>query len=394
MLFHFIKNLKKEMCMKMKQMCMLAMAALFLAGCTHTKAPQRMISLQQELSQKQAQIEELQKASDQKDAYLSEYKEQLMQKDQALAEMHEQKTSDMSMQTPMTPPEEVLLPPKAKVGECYARVFVPPTYTTEQEQVLKKGESETLAVIPAKYGEKEEQVLVKEASEMLTTIPAQYTWKADEVMVSEASTRLVTVPAVYEWQEEKILLKAAHQEWKKGRGPTEKIDNTTGEIMCLVEVPAVYKTVRKQIMTTPPTTKEVMIPAQYKTVKKRVLIAEPRIERVTIPAEYKTVKVKTLLEPARTIVKKIPAEYATVTRTVKTTEGHLEWKRILCETNTTPDVIKKIQNALRTKGYDPGPLDNAYGPLTKKAMVKYQQDNKLATGAITFETLESLGLIR
>ena len=190
------------------------------------------------------------------------------------------------------------------------------------------------------------------------------------------------------------MLKPAHKEWKKGRGPTERVDNTTGEIMCLVEVPAVYKTVRKQIMTTPPTTKEVTIPAQYRTVKKRVLVAEPRVERVVIPAQYKTVKVKTLLEPARTAVTKVPAEYATVTRTVKTTEGHLEWKRILCETNTTPDVIAKIQKALDAKGYDPGPLDGIYGPLTKKSMVKYQQDNKLATGAVTYETLEHLGLIR
>jgi hypothetical protein len=29
-----------------------------------------------------------------------------------------------------------MLPPQAQPGECYARVFVPPTYNTATEQVL------------------------------------------------------------------------------------------------------------------------------------------------------------------------------------------------------------------------------------------------------------------
>jgi hypothetical protein len=58
--------------------------------------------------------------------------------------------------------------------------------------------------------------------------------------------------------------------WKKGRGPIEKIDAATGEIMCLVEVPATYK-----VMDTPPTTREVTVPAEYKTVKVQKLSRLP-----------------------------------------------------------------------------------------------------------------------
>ena len=41
-----------------------------------------------------------------------------------------------------------LLPPGAEPGECYARLFVPPTYRTETEQVLKHQASERLEIIP------------------------------------------------------------------------------------------------------------------------------------------------------------------------------------------------------------------------------------------------------
>ncbi|MBL7054487.1 bifunctional phosphoribosylaminoimidazolecarboxamide formyltransferase/IMP cyclohydrolase, partial [Candidatus Woesearchaeota archaeon] len=34
-----------------------------------------------------------------------------------------------------------------------------------------------------------------------------------------------------------------------------------------------------------------------------------------------------------------------------------EWRQVLCETNTTPDVISKLQSALIAKGYNPGPVD-------------------------------------
>lgn len=44
---------------------------------------------------------------------------------------------------------------------------------------------------------------------------------------------------------------------EKGRGPVEKLDQATGEIMCLVEVPAEYRTVTKRVQVSPPGAREV-----------------------------------------------------------------------------------------------------------------------------------------
>jgi hypothetical protein len=76
------------------------------------------------------------------------------------------------------------------------------------------------------------------------------------VTTREASERVETIPAKYEEVEEKVLVEEAHSVWQKGRGLIEKVDNTTGEIMCLVEVPASYKTVRKQVVVKPATVRE------------------------------------------------------------------------------------------------------------------------------------------
>ncbi len=88
----------------------------------------------------------------------------------------------------------------------------------------------------------------------------------------------------------------------------------------------------------------------------------------------------------------IPAEYQTVTKQQKISEGELEWREVLCETNTTPDVISKLQSALISRGYNSGPVDGAYGPITERAVKKYQKDKGLGTGGITYETLKHLGL--
>ena len=66
-------------------------------------------------------------------------------------------------------PAGELLPP-AKPGECYARVFIPPTYETRSEEMLKRGASEKLEVIPARYETATEQVLVKAASTRIEVV--------------------------------------------------------------------------------------------------------------------------------------------------------------------------------------------------------------------------------
>jgi hypothetical protein len=243
--------------------------------------------------------------------------------------------------------KEAMLPPStAKAGECYARVFVTPRYQTVTERVLNR-----------------------QASERVETIPARYEVVEEKVLVRQASKRLEEVPAEYGWVEEKVLVEAAQTIWKEGRGIIEKVDNTTGEIMCLVEIPASYQTVRRQVVVKPATTREIEIPAEYQTVKVTKMVSAPQEKRIPIPEEYQT-----------------------VTRTEKVSDGYMEWKRVLCETNLTPDVVSKIQVALMKAGHNPGAIDGVMGSQTQMAIKSFQKQKGFAEGDLTYETIESLGV--
>lgn len=205
----------------------------------------------------------------------------------------------------MIPAGAQSLPPNAEPGKCYARVWEEPTYRTVTEQVLRREAGERIEIIPAKYEWVEEKVLVRAAFDKEEVIAPQYESTSEKILVKPASTR-----------------------WKKGRGLIEKVDNFTGEIMCLEEVPAEYKTITKQVLRTPASTK-----------------------LVNVPAEYKVVKVKKLVSPAQEKRIPIAAQYETVTKTVLESDGRMAWKSVLCETNAPPNFQAKSRgvNAIHTQ---------------------------------------------
>ena len=112
-----------------------------------------------------------------------------------------------------------------------------------------------------------------------------------------------------------------------------------------------------------------------------------------IPAEYETVTRRVVKTPATTRSIDIPAEFTTVTRrNLVRKGGFTEWREIVCASNVTTSMVRAVQDALRTRGYDPGPTDNVMGARTKAALVKYQKEEGLPVGNLDYETLKSLGV--
>ena len=162
--------------------------------------------------------------------------------------------------------------------------------------------------------------------------------------------------------------------------------------MCLVEVPPEYATVERTVLRTPATVRAVEIPAEVITVTKEVMVEPPTTRAIDVPAEYETINVQRLVEPARETRTKIEPEFMEVTQTEKVTDSFLEWRSILCETNTTPDVIQRVQIALSDAGYDAGPSDGSLDGKTLEAIEAFQLDQGIASGQLTMETLERLGV--
>jgi hypothetical protein len=310
---------------------------------------------------------------------------------------------------------------------------------------------------PAKFEQKDKEVLIKEEAEDYKITEAAFEDDVETVTVKESYTVKSLVKAVYDTVEEKIEIEPAKAVWKKGTGLVERIDNTTGEIMCLVEVPPKYEVLTKTILKTPATIEETEvpavtkdipvkklvsdaeqekvkidaeytkvvtrakvedaqftwrdvaeggdgtytghqiclkdIPAKFTTISKQVLDTPASVEEEKVSAEFKTIKVEKVATSAEVKTDKIPAVTKTIEKRVKISDERLEWRRVLCKTNMTPEMNKKIQQALKDAGFYNGPVDGSIGRGTLSAVERYQKDKDLPRGGLTIKVLEDLGVM-
>lgn len=296
------------------------------------------------------------------------------------------------------------LPPMADAGECFARVLIPETTEVLTEQVIDREASFEINVIPAQYETITEQRLVKEETVEYRTVPAVFETVTEVIEVEPAREVVQVVPAQYETYTEQVLVRDAYTTWKPGAGlygrstttsagvvPTGMDAVATGELLCMVQVPAQYDTVTRTRLVSAESTNVQVIPAVTKTVTKQVVVEPPRIEEVVIPAVFETVDVERLVTAAREERIEIPATYKTVEKRVVTGGGGLEWREVLCDTNTTSAKIREVQQALTAAGYQ-APADGAFGPTTLRAMENFQRANGLPVGYLTVSTVEALGV--
>lgn len=298
--------------------------------------------------------------------------------------------------------QEADLPPEADAGACFARVLIPETTRVVTEQVIDRPESTEVKVIPAQFESITEQVLVKEETKEYRVIPATYETVSQQVLVEEERTETVIIPAEYETYTEEVLVRDAYTTWKPGAGLFGRaadpngvsIDGSavaTGELLCKVVVPAQYDTVTRTRVKSQERTETNIIPARYETVTKEVVAQPAQVVEEIVPAVYESKTVERMVAPARQEQIIIPATYKTVEKSIVTGGGGLEWREVLCDTNTTKAKIREIQAALTAAGYRT-PADGDYGPSTQRAMEAYQRANGLATGYLTVDTVRMLGV--
>ncbi len=136
---------------------------------------------------------------------------------------------------------------------------------------------------PAKYEKITKKILAAEPTEKVISVPAKYRTVSKKILVSEGTEKLIKEPAQYKTVKEKVLIAPSRTEWKKVT--CEDRGCNQSEVVCLVEIPATYKVISKQVVAKP-----------------------ARVRKVTTPPVYKTVQVQELVEPATTKTVPIPGE--------------------------------------------------------------------------------------
>ena len=268
----------------------------------------------------------------------------------------------------------------------------PPSSATEPAQQLVKPARERLEYSQAVYEDAEERVLVKPASKRVTVVPAQYGEAQEKVLVREAYRRQIEVPALYNTYYDRVMDRPARDVWKPGRGKVEKVDPTTGEILCLVHEQAVYKTVERKELFRAASQRYEDVPAQYATVRKTVLKTPESVQEVEVPAEYQTVKVRRLVKAPEPVKVPVPAVYTTVNKQVMVRPERTEWVQVLCDVNATPAKITQVERALRARGYRVR-IDGEIDEVLTICVKQFQHQNGLRpTGLMTADTLAKLGV--
>lgn len=191
------------------------------------------------------------------------------------------------------------LPPNAKPGECYAKVFIPDQFDTRAEKVCVREPSERLEVVPAKYEWVEERVCVREASTRLEQVPAEFATR---------DLRIQTDPGNTGWQVERTAYCVDDlNSNSNSRLVADQNVRWAEDMYCLRTQEPQYQTVQTQVVVKPPTVREVTIPAEFETVRRQKLVAPATTKRIPIPAEY-----------------------ATVQKTFKVADSKVEWRRVPC----------------------------------------------------------------
>ena len=238
------------------------------------------------------------------------------------------------------PPQEAAStcahPQGAVPGQCYAQVRTPLTWETVSERVLVRPAHTETRTIPARTQMVSRQEMVSPERVERHVIPAVTRQVCETVVVRPATTRVDTLPPVYETVTEQVVVRPARREWQTryvGGGQINEngeVAGPTGVVTCLVEYPAEYATVQRQVLRRPAQTLETPIPAETRQVT-RTVIVEPEREVVEkIPAVYRTIQALQVVEPARTESFDVEAVYETRTHQHVTGGGELKWKLINC----------------------------------------------------------------
>ncbi len=222
-------------------------------------------------------------------------------------------------------------------------------------------------------------------------IPAKYGKRTERVVASPATTREVTVPQQTRTITTKVLVSPASEE--------------------VITIPEETKTITRRVVDVAASTKKVTTDPIFKEYTRRVRTGCPEgytfadaknpsddcIKVIEIPAEYGTQTKRVVTSPATTRTIEVPAETRTVTKRVLVKAGGFtEWREVVCGSDITSDLVRQVQRALMSRGYDVGTAgaDNVLGRDTKAALVKFQKDNGLPVGNLDFETLKKLGINR
>ena len=315
---------------------------------------------------------------------------------------------------------------------CFIEYFIEAQYEDRTQRRLVKEASEKITIVPAEFETVQEQIEIKQASTEVVDVPAVYRSETESVLVEPARNVWSSCGQVERSDNTAGEIMCLNRQPERYETLTKTVLATPATTKT-INIPAVYQTVEVQRLIKPASEIREEIPAEYETITRRVKVEEPvffwlakgeeveanavstgrticrNIKRAevmplakqivvepamavssAVPPTYETIQVAELVSPASERRILIPERTRTVTSRTETAPGRLEWRQVLCEPDMTPEMVVSIQQALQREGFNPGRIDGIVGRITLDALERFQSENDLGRGGITYESLEQL----
>ena len=225
--------------------------------------------------------------------------------------------------------------------------------------------------IPAEYKNVNRYVPEQAAGVRVVEVAPAYRTIKRRVEVQPARTESVVVPATYKTVNTQVLVRA--------------------EATRSVPVPAELQAVTRYELDQPASLRQVPVPALVQPVERPVVARAAGVRDEVVPAVYRAETRQVVDQPASTRMVDVPAVYQTLSWQVKVGEPREEQREVMCETNTAPDKIRQVQDALQSAGFSPGAIDGVLAPPTLAAVARYQQARGLPVhGYLDVETVRAL----
>lgn len=295
---------------------------------------------------------------------------------------------DTASPIPATP-----APPVIRPGECWVQAVVQPRPVSKPLEIVVRDAVNDIEITPPTLETARKEIIVREEGVTYRVEPPVYKRVVEKVLVRPEVRRSVVVPAVFEEREVQIEIEGARTVMERcTSSTTRRTAEAPVQMLCAREVPARTQTVKRKILVQPETTREVVEPALYKEISRWVIETPARAVPVDIPPRTAKLRVQEVATPEQIDEQQLPPEIQHLIATRYEGQPSVVFRRAVCDTDLTPALVESLQEALRKAGFDPGPMDGKFGKRTHHALLDYQRQNGLAHGALTYESLEHLGV--
>lgn len=274
---------------------------------------------------------------------------------------------------------------------CQATVLQPAVFGSRTKKVLVQEGVRRYSSKSAVTQTNSVKIQTMPARFAIETVPAVYKTIVEKIAVKRERPELQVEPPQYRTVITKQEIKPAHLRWRAGcLSPTDVKDSTSTDTRCVINQTPQYAEITQQVVDIPPTFTWRTIPAEYVDVERKVLVKSGKGTGL-IPAEYRNVDLHHVVNRWTVGAADLSHKYQEITVQVLERPARVLRQVSLCEAQLSETDIKNLQRRLaKLSGQDltvNGKMDGA----TRIALLRFQEQQRLAQGAMTLETLQALG---